>query len=511
MATASLTPNMTTLSDCETTTGWTGTTLTQDTEVLVQGTASVSCEVRNPGLSEVYYSISATNLTATHIRLWFNYAAIGFLNTFANGGIRIMLRDSSNSVAYYYVGGIDTYGGGWQLATIYTSNTPDSGSVNLASVTQVGIAFNLTARPRKAINTWLDKLAYGSGISYYGGTSGDPITMADIYDADSAAGWGVVRRINGVYFVSSAITIGSSSGSTYFDDSNQVIIFEDQPVSSTLYNLTVSGSSGVTFNLADSVIKSASPARRVTIDSSAGNVTASTFTGNTVQNANTVTFKSGQTITSNVFRGCNQIIPNDSTFTDNTVSNGASSSIGALLWASTGISSCAFTNNPYAIGISSGTSLTFDALSFSGNTVDVLNTTANAVTIAATNGSNPSTVNNTGGGSVTIVNSKALTITNLIEASEVRIYRASDMVELAGVENIYGLGSDETVNATTASDPNNAGRYKLTYNYSYAGDVPIIITVVSLDYLPIRLDDTLGANDFSVKIIQSVDRQFINP
>ncbi len=87
--------------------------------------------------------------------------------------------------------------------------------------------------------------------------------------------------------------------------------------------------------------------------------------------------------------------------------------------------------------------------------------------------------------------SASLTLTGLQANSEVRIYRASDMVEITGIEN----------SGTT-----------FTYNYDHVGiDTPIVIVIHALSYINIRLEGlSLTSSGLTVPIQQQIDRQFAN-
>jgi len=80
-------------------------------------------------------------------------------------------------------------------------------------------------------------------------------------------------------------------------------------------------------------------------------------------------------------------------------------------------------------------------------------------------------------------------LTGLQDNSEVRVYKKSDMSELAGIED---SGSS------------------FTYNYNYTEDVDIIVVVYAVGYNPIRIELTLGSSDNSIPIQQQKDRWYKN-
>lgn len=89
------------------------------------------------------------------------------------------------------------------------------------------------------------------------------------------------------------------------------------------------------------------------------------------------------------------------------------------------------------------------------------------------------------------VTDTSLVLTGLQPNSEVRIYRASDMVEIAGVEN---------------------SGTSFTYNYQHVGtDIPIVIVIHALSYINVRLEGlSLTASGLDIPVQQQIDRQFAN-
>lgn len=86
----------------------------------------------------------------------------------------------------------------------------------------------------------------------------------------------------------------------------------------------------------------------------------------------------------------------------------------------------------------------------------------------------------------------SLSLTGLKANSEVRVFRTSDDVELAGIED---------------------SGTSFTYNYSWTGvDTDVYIVIHHLNYLPIRYDgQTLGQSGLTLPIQQVGDRQYSNP
>ena len=486
MATATLTPGFTLLSACDATTGWSGTN-TVDSEFYKQGTAALSAILRTTGNNVRQFTWSG-NLTSTHLRLWFSYAAPGAINTKANGGIRLHVVTNTGTI-YWYLGGSDTYGGGWTLLTVDTSRTPDSGSGNLANVTAVGFTLNLVSAPRNATNTWYDYLVYGNGMTITGGSTSDAVTLADIYNVDNSNGYGAVQRINGVYFVSTNLTVGGSTN-TYVEDDGQIIVFEDQPVNADLYNITPLGSATTSFKIRNSVIKSASTNTRFDLILDNAGLNTLEFTGNTIANADAIRFKSGQSVLGSVFQGCNQIQTAGASFENNTV-RGSTDTNGALLWPDgSSVKNSSFSNNSRAIQINTTGDKDFVGIEFSDNTFDINNTSGSSVVVNVSGGGTASGVTYTGS-AVSIQSAATLTLTGIQDNSEVRIYAAGTQTELYGIEN-----------KSSGVDP----------AYSYTTPQAVDIVVHNLDYQYWRLANySLSSSDASLPVSQVTDRNYLNP
>lgn len=82
-------------------------------------------------------------------------------------------------------------------------------------------------------------------------------------------------------------------------------------------------------------------------------------------------------------------------------------------------------------------------------------------------------------------------LTNLKNNTEVRVYKVSDMSELAGQENV-----------TTGT---------FSYSYIWSTDIPILVSIVSIGYQNLQINSTLTATGTSIPIQQIIDRQYLNP
>lgn len=253
------------------------------------------------------------------------------------------------------------------------------------------------------------------------------------------------------------------------------------------------------------------------------------FDGLSVIGAGIITLHASVNLSGVTFNSCDEITHPDNTLTNCvfTTTSASGTTYGALMISSTTLSTiqsginklvgCSFTNNIKSAGAlhlkytgSSGSQvLNMSVNNFSGNTKDIFwdAPASSNLTINLTNGANPSTYIATNSNVVTFVSSNSISITNVPASAEVRIFRNSDQVELCGVENInYTTPS----NCTVASDPDNAGKYKLTYTHSNTS-LAVYIVVCHVNYQFYRQDYTLTNTTQELLTSLINDRQFFNP
>ena len=381
MATPTLqSTGLTTISDAESTTGWTGTSVALDTDLFRENANSIGCILRTD-LGTIYYDngggASAIDMTGEHVRAWINFAAVAFLDTELNNGMEFFMYDGTNT-AYWVVFGSDTYQGGWKNVVVDCDSTPDSGSFNKTTVQRWGFRFNRTAAPAQKDNTWVDYFRYGDGYYVTGGTSGDKIDLAGIYVQDSSTtnGYGIIDRVEGVFFSYGALTIGNGATTTYFEMIGDVLVYTDSPVSSTLYTFTGAGS-GCNITIESSVLRAAGSTNTFSIDMSDANLNSMSLTDSFIARAGAITFKSGQTVSGNTFENCGQITPDGADFRNSTVSAyEGTANTSAIIYNNTadpdgefdGLSITKGTAATHAIefGTSSPTSMTLRDCDFSG-------------------------------------------------------------------------------------------------------------------------------------------------
>lgn len=496
MAAPSFNLNLTTLSTCETTTGWSIGSV--DDEIYQQGTASLSESIRNGGTA-VFTPATAQDMSApnTHLRLWFFHTFAANLQTKANGGIRLFVN-TGNSRNEYFVGGSDTHEGAWELLSANLAAPDIDGGADLANITSCGYIIVHADAARNLTNTWWDFFTYGTGYEVYGGTPGDRVTWDDIAAADRANGYGVVQSINGVNFLNSRLILGDRVGSNnlYFDGSGELSVYYDVGESADLYQIIVDGNSTGTTDaiIRNTVMKSASTSFDFLSNSASTNTVE--ITGTQFNRARNSIFKSGQIINDNVFIECGMITPSTAAFHRNAISGYVGAQGALYLQDSISMSDISFTSSGSGHAIYIDTPGTYNLVNFSyngygatGTTEAVIyNNSGGEVTINVSGGDSPTYRNGTGA-TTTVLNTVAITLTGMKDNTEVRVFDL-DKNPVAGIEDaIDGSANNRS------------------FTFSAEGGDIVNIRVFNINYQPADiLGYTVPSTNATIPIQQVFDR-----
>lgn len=509
---------------------WSGRSLGVDPDIKVEGLNSVTANLDAEN-DQLTYNSASFSRTGQHFRGWIQHTALTELNY-----IEFLISDGANT-AYWeifrgasYNGTVNPpqYRGGWFYTLIDMDSTPDTGTLPTGTITQVGWRYNRVANPRNVTNTYVDALYYGAGYTATGGTSGDPITFTTIYEAEVSSAYGVIQNIRDVSFLFGEITVGSGTTPTYMTVANEAVIFADAPVSATLYGIVATGS-GCTFDSTNNLFKSNGTTNFAFDMSAVGTLVCD---GNVFIQASPLTFGSGQTITSNTFINCGGTTTNGATIVRGSFENCSPVVVSDL----SQLSLCTFMRDDaqsiHAVELTSlGTgTMTWTCIADDGynagsaGTFTTANDAGLDASIFVNVGSGNLTINvgpggtipsiRTAGATVTVQQAVTLSITNVIEGSELRIYDTS-LNELGGGVEQVGISTPGSGFSVTAEG---GGRYTVEYSYNYSVDTDVIIVAFDVDYVPLRLTDTLGNTSRSIKIEQQFDRNydegatpFVNP
>ena len=454
--TVGVTGNVLTINTCEDASQWLGETPVDVTDFYKEGSQCVGFTVRGVGNNDVTIS-GNWNLSGKHLRFWLMTVALKELDTEANGGVQVILGDGSNT-GYYTVLGGDTYPGGWYNIVLDCDRTPDAGSQpTLTSITTIGVRFKHTTNAKNAQNTWIDMVHCCDGLYAYGDDGGSSFDFDDILSADedtTNGGWGVIRKIGGIYYLTGKLVFGDSSGtnSCDFTDTNKIIVFENRRVDSGLYGIelvdngtgttqfqlgTKSGDRGVSGCVISTESTTQTPKwyfdAKTDTDVDNCKLYGCTFLDSSIfdlpLNASNVESLSC------TFEGCGVITPQTSKME---YCNFISAKSDAMTISSTtlNVKYCNFINpTDNAIQITSTGTYQFYDMVFSGTGVsgpyDIENTTAGLVTIQNNGVSNAQYSNETGGGTTEFQSTKTVSVHvedqsgNAIQGAQVYIQKTT--------------------------------------------------------------------------------------
>jgi len=214
---------------------------------------------------ETLYNFNTTvapplSMTTDHIGVWLRISNAGAVDTKVNGGMQIAVRDGSGNESYWYVGGSDTYAGGWVFFVAYLGNTPDANNGTVASLTNVadlGVGFKMLAKSADD-NCHIDAMYYGTpALTITGTVTTTGEGMQEIFDAVDSAATGLLDKQNGIFLGKGGIQFNDdSTGAVTFSDEGSTFRWADLPVSTTAYKLSLGSSTGISSVTFGSVVGS---------------------------------------------------------------------------------------------------------------------------------------------------------------------------------------------------------------------------------------------------------------
>ena len=417
-----VTPNLTDVDLAETNTNWSdgstfgtvGTALATGDGVFKQGTDSQSAKLAKNNSNWVQWIGTAKDMSATDTHLyWWLLTAIRPNMT----AMEIRIGSTAGNYVGWTIDAFTLWDGSWKCFVQDLSATPDTsaGTVNLASITIVSVLFSTVGQNFRAIeNVWTDALRFGTGLT----ATGTDFDLEDIAADDQlvANQYGILQNIDGVVFSQGRINIGNGATTTTFNSTNEVLVFRDAAVSSTLYELNLVGS-GNTSVITDLTLRSAGVTDGTRFYLDASDAAADiTIDGLAATRLGLVDFSSTTDVSNFNFNDCLQIDPSTGIFTIGTIKNYVGTD-GALLYPTndSNLSAVTFINCDNGIeydATSDATTPAFNDLVFDdiGGNFDVNNTSGASATIALSGLSNANSYN-TGGSLVTFQSSATLSLT----------------------------------------------------------------------------------------------------
>lgn len=217
-----------------------------DTDDPIQGSYHCSQQVSGVKVGDIAsiyadYGSGVTIPTDGAILIWSKFDAGGILETYANGGLRIVVGTSASVWSAWKCGGFDRvpnpYGGWRNYAINPTARTHDYNAGSISTYELAGIALYLTEQgPSKGSPFKMDAVRYGRcSIIFEYGSSGDGyanfLDAAEKNDANDATDgynrWGLFQVVSGGYLWKGRMQLGTTTNATEFDDSDALIFIDD--------------------------------------------------------------------------------------------------------------------------------------------------------------------------------------------------------------------------------------------------------------------------------------------
>jgi hypothetical protein len=430
-----------------------------DADAMVQGTGCIAnkmgADFGATNLGGHFNSTATFNLTNKHIIHWRQLVTAGNMETKANRGIGLALTNTSvtsnttwstTNYKWWYLDGKDTVptAQGWVPYVLDPTSTADvsAGTLTLTAVKNVGmICRQVSGVTTTVSNQFYDAIRMGTGLTATASSGGDTITFQSLYDTDKSNtnAWGIITQVAGVYYGAMKMTVGATgqTNACNFTDSNQVLVWRNQKVSTSLYEFNLKGASGnkTTMTLTGCVVRGqAGQTWNITCDANSdfkaygcalANILTATLSGGSVLDGTSVSTSTtidtgGATITGCAFSATKLKV--DSTAEMAVITDSTFSSPG------TG----------YAIELTVAGTYAFDGLTFTGyassngstgNEAVYVNVASGSVTINVTGGNTPSY--RTAGATVTVVSGSVTVSVTATTATGATVQDANVLLKAA--------------------------------------------------------------------------------
>lgn len=514
MAVPSYTTDLTTINDAQSITNWTeptsaaaGGTAVAETDYFIQNNSCISKTFNATGLGGLHFNNGAgVTIPADGAYIaWIYFSAPNAIDTLANGGFRLSVGSGVGAYKMYYVLGSDTYiYGGWRcipvnpaLAADATIGAPTStaqyfGAVaNVANPIQRGNPFGIDAIRYGRCETRISDGSTADGYATFVG-------LASVNDLNvgSFNRWGLFQSIDGGFQLQGLMVFGHSSAVDFRDSDRTIVIANTTKVSAAFNGFEIRNvSSRVDWtNINITALGTVSRGNFTVTDNATVNLLNCTLAS-----LGTFILQSNTTVTTSRFNFC-QLITQGGAIINGCTINGTSDTTKAILSNNpANIINCQFnsTGTKHAIEISTPGTYTFSGNKFAGYAVSngstgneaIYNNSGGAVTLNITGGGSTPSIRNGAGASTTVNSNVQITLTGLVNPSEVRIFNAGTTTQIAGQENV-----------TTG-----------TFFFSVGAGVQVDISILALNYQIQRIKAYSTTSDTTLPIQQIIDRQYLNP
>jgi len=373
---------------------------------------------------------------------------------------------------------------------------------------------NNTRKTISALTTTVITVTDKTGLVTESGSGDEKIKgyfgFEDICNADNATtgGWGIARKISGIYFLTGMIEIGRASGGTdncKFQSKSKTVVFEDRRKSDTVSNINVNlyslnivdnGTGTTEFNLGSvsgtSGIEGCSirvadltQIPKFDILGNNSNVDNLKMCGTTFLDADSIEMPANGANVFSLncnFESCGEVLPKNSTITNcNFISP---NNMGVRITNKPHyVTKCDFVTCPRGVNLTlADSSQTFTDLVFTSCTYDVINNSGITITVSKEGTSNPSTYD-PGGSQVNFSGSVPISITckneagNSIKGVRVRIEKQSDH---SLIKEGYTNSSGTFTDSYTGGTPLDVKVIVRLKSYKFASALTQIIAVSGL-------------------------------
>lgn len=476
-----------------------------DTESALQGTNTVSQSQNTTGLCSMARILGASQtFSAGQVAMvWHGHGVATALQTYANNGLRVAFATDAGNWKSYTVAGGDVppfpYGK-WLNSAVDPALTPDAtnGTAPTTTVFGIGSMAQLTTAVAKGQPHVCDMIRYGRAESRMNGgdLANGYATFAGFAAQNDATAnrWGLIQSTTGGYQWKGLMVLGHASAVDFRDSNVNVFIQDCRKVSSTFNKIEIRQASS-RVDWTNVAFINASPSSNASrgdlqvVDNADVNIDSASFT-----DMGTFAFLSNSSIVDSTFRRCGLVTQGGATISGTLFARATGTAL--LSDAPNLISSSDFLSvgTGHAIEITTPGTYSFSGNQFTGYSgtgtdAAIYNNSGGLVTLNISGGGGTPTVRNGTGASTVVNNSISLTLTGIVDGSEVRIYSAGTITELFGVES-------------KTTDP--------VFSYSTPESVDIVVHSLAYQYFRIN-SFPLASSDASLPIAQIIDRNYKNP
>jgi hypothetical protein len=525
------------IDDCEDTTNWAGVTIspTQETDIFVQGSYSVSAKASNKS-GEIYFDVatelgsalnfdSGGNAEGQLIFIWINVTTLGIIDTLANNGLSIRVYTDTSNYADYTIAGqgaIDNFRagkGGFVCFALDPTLSPSAtnGTYNTGSISYIGVHIDTTSSA-KAENLVVDHITVAEGVVISGTDTDGWLDLADYCNDFSNRAWGTIQYDDSenVIYSMGKIYLGTGTANTILSDESRIIQFIHTEyysgaawhpmVPSDFHKIIIGDNPSYYTQWSDgvqvgddrgrngSLIQGDSGAVNLTLELSGANASSYVrWYGTTLKFAEggvTGSEDADYRMFSAVMDNCGQFDPKGAMrIRECTFSNTLDDS-GAVLWReSMSLLGGSFIANNFGIQVDFTGSITVSGTQFSANTYDGFLTVPTGLLTVNTTDSNIANFQSGVNTEVSIVNSVTVAVSVVNQSN----------IAISGVRyGVYTTGGTLLDSGMTNSD----GQFSFPYNYLGNLDINVILRRSSdglTKYFPQSNPGVIQAGGFSAK------------